>query len=75
MRTLRRILLGLVALIVVLFAVAYIDGLTLPLNHVATVTGTISAPPAKVLYSSFAGAPLLPFERYFTATPPIPEAS
>ena len=59
MRTLRRILLGLVALIIVFVALAYIDGLTLPLNHVATVTGTISAPPAKVfaLITNVSAAP------------------
>ena len=48
MRTLGRILLGLVTLAIVLVALAYIDGLTLPLNHVAPVTGTVAAPPAKV---------------------------
>ena len=48
MRTLVRILLSLVALIAVVIAIAYLDGLTLPVNHVTTVTGTVAAPPAKV---------------------------
>ena len=48
MRTLRRIFLGLVIVIAVVLAIAYVDGLTLPVNHVATVSGTVAAPPAKV---------------------------
>jgi uncharacterized protein YndB with AHSA1/START domain len=48
MRTLGRILLSLIVLIAVVLAIAYIDGLTLPVNHTTTVTGTIAAPPAKV---------------------------
>jgi hypothetical protein len=59
MRTFRRILLGLVGLVVVLLCIAYLDGLTLPENHVATVTGTVAAPPAKVfaLITNIAAAP------------------
>lgn len=48
MRTLRRIFLGLVIVIAAVLAIAYVDGLTLPVNHVATVSGTVAAPPAKV---------------------------
>ena len=59
MRTLRRILLSLVVLIAAIFAIAYIDGLTLPVNHVATVTGTVAAPPDKVfaLITNVSAAP------------------
>ena len=59
MRTLRRILLGLAVLVAAIFAIAYVDGLTLPVNHVATVTGTVAAPPAKVfaLITNISGAP------------------
>lgn len=48
MRTLTRILFSLVVLTAVIVALAYIDGLTLPVNHTATVTGTVAAPPDKV---------------------------
>ena len=59
MRTLRRILLSLVILVAAIFAIAYIDGLTLPVNHVATVTGTVAAPPDKVfaLITNISAAP------------------
>ncbi len=59
MRILGRILLSLVVLVAVICAIAYIDGLTLPLNHVATVTGTVAAPPAKVfaLITNIAAGP------------------
>jgi len=59
MRTLGRIVLGFVALIAVVIAIAYIDGLTLPVNHVTTVTGTVAAPPAKVfaLITNISAAP------------------
>ena len=59
MRTLRRILLSLVLLVAVIFAIAYVDGLTLPVNHVATVTGTVAAPPDKVfaLITNISAAP------------------
>jgi hypothetical protein len=48
MRTLLRITLGLVAIVVVLIGIVYIDGATLPVNHTTSITGTIPAPPAKV---------------------------
>jgi hypothetical protein len=48
MRTLSRIVLSIVALVIAFVAFAYIDGRTLPVNHVATVSGTVAAPPAKV---------------------------
>jgi hypothetical protein len=48
MRTLIRIGLSFVALIVLVVAVAYLDGMTLPVNHTTTITGTVAAPPAKV---------------------------
>ena len=59
MRTLSRILLSLVILIAVVIAIAYIDGLTLPVNHTTTVTGTVAAPPAKVfaLITNVSAAP------------------
>jgi len=63
MRTLRRILLGLAVLIAILFAIAYIDGLTLPVNHVATVTGTVAAPPAKV-FALITNVPAIPTWRH-----------
>jgi hypothetical protein len=48
MRILVRIGLSLVAVLVILVAVAYLDGMTLPVNHTTSVTGTVPAPPAKV---------------------------
>ena len=48
MRTLSRILLSLILLVAAVIAIAYIDGLTLPVNHTTTVTGTVAASPAKV---------------------------
>jgi uncharacterized protein YndB with AHSA1/START domain len=59
MRTLGRILLSLVVLIAAVLAIAYIDGLTLPVNHTTTVTGTVAAPPAKVfaLITNITAAP------------------
>jgi hypothetical protein len=59
MRTISRILLGLVTLIIIVFAIAYLDGLTLPLNHTTTVTGTVAAPPEKVfaLITNISAAP------------------
>jgi len=47
-RTLRRILLSLLALIVLILAIAYLDGRALPVNHITSVTGTIPAPQSKV---------------------------
>jgi hypothetical protein len=59
MRILSRLLLGLAAVLIVLAVCAYIDGLTLPVDHVATVSGTVSAPPAKVfaLIANVSAAP------------------
>ncbi len=59
MRTLSRILLSLFVLAAALVAIAYLDGLTLPVDHVTTVTGTIAAPPAKVfaLITNISAAP------------------
>jgi uncharacterized protein YndB with AHSA1/START domain len=59
MRILSRILLSLVLLVAVVIALAYLDGLTLPVNHTATVTGTVAAPPSKVfaLITNVAAAP------------------
>jgi hypothetical protein len=58
-RTVSRILVSLLALIVLILAIAYLDGRALPVNHVTTVTGTIPAPPAKVfaLIANVAAAP------------------
>ncbi|HSY36465.1 MAG TPA: SRPBCC family protein [Acidobacteriaceae bacterium] len=59
MRTLGRILLSLIVLIAVVIAIAYVDGLTLPVNHVTTVSGTVAAPPDKVfaLIANVSNAP------------------
>jgi uncharacterized protein YndB with AHSA1/START domain len=73
MRTLGRILLSLIVLIAVVLALAYIDGLTLPVNHIATVTGTIAAPPAKVfaLITNISAAPTWRHEvKSVTVLPP-----
>jgi Polyketide cyclase / dehydrase and lipid transport len=48
MKTILRVLLGLVALVVLILAITYIDGLTLPQNHSTTVTSIIPAPPDQV---------------------------
>ncbi len=48
MKTVVRVLLGLAALVVLIVAIAWIDGLTLPVNHSTTVTATIPAPPDQV---------------------------
>lgn len=63
MKTLSRILLALVALVVVVLAIAYVDGLSLPVDHVATVTGTVAAPPAKV-FALIADVPAIPTWRH-----------
>jgi len=59
MRTLGRTLLALVVLVAALVAIAYIDGLTLPVNHTATVSGVVAAPPAAVfaLIANVSAAP------------------
>ncbi len=49
MKTFLRIVLGLVALVAVIVAIAYADGLTLPVNHSVTVVSVVSAPPARTL--------------------------
>lgn len=48
MKVFGRILLGFIACVVVILAVAYFDGTTLPVNHSASVTGTVAAPPDQV---------------------------
>ena len=48
MKTLLRILLGIVVVIVLVVAVVYLDGMTLPVNHSTTVTQTMNASPDKV---------------------------
>jgi hypothetical protein len=48
MKLLVRILLSLAVLLLLAVWIAYIDGKTLPVEHTASVTGTISAPPEKV---------------------------
>ena len=73
MRTLGRTLLSLVALIAIVVAAAYLDGLTLPVNHVATVTGTVAAPPSKVfaLITNISAAPTWRHEvKSVTVLPP-----
>jgi uncharacterized protein YndB with AHSA1/START domain len=73
MRTLGRILLSLVILIAVVLAIAYLDGLTLPVNHTTTVTGTIAAPPPKVfaLITNVSAAPTWRHEvKSVTVLPP-----
>ena len=48
MKTFRRILYALVFIVALVVAIAYVDGTTLPLDHTASVTGTVAAPPEKV---------------------------
>lgn len=48
MKTVLRVVLALVALIVVVGVIAYVDGASLPVNHSVSVEGTVKAPPAKV---------------------------
>ena len=48
MKTLIRILLSLVLLILIVGIIAYADGTTLPVDHTTTVTGIVAAPPTKV---------------------------
>lgn len=47
MKTLGRIFLSFVLLIVVIGVAAYVDGTTLPVDHSTTILGIIDAPPAK----------------------------
>jgi hypothetical protein len=63
MRTLRALLLTFVAFIAIVLVLAYIDGLTLPVNHVATVTGTVAASPAKV-FALITNVPAIPTWRH-----------
>jgi uncharacterized protein YndB with AHSA1/START domain len=63
MRILRRILLGLVVLAAAIFVIAYFDGRTLPENHVASVTGTVAAPPDKV-FALITNVPAAPTWRH-----------
>ena len=73
MKTLLRILLGIVVVIVVFIAAVYIDGATLPLNHSTTVTQTVSAPPEKVfaqITNVAAGATWRPELKGVTLLPP-----
>jgi hypothetical protein len=48
MKTLARLLLTLVVLLAVAVVLVYADGASLPLNHTASITGIVPAPPAKV---------------------------
>jgi hypothetical protein len=48
MKTLLRIALSLVALVVIIGVIAYADGASLPLDHSTSVTGIVPAPPDKV---------------------------
>jgi hypothetical protein len=48
MKTLGRILLTILLIVMGVGAIAYVDGLTLPVNHSVSVTGVIQAPPAQV---------------------------
>ena len=59
MKTLWRTLLGLAALLVLVGIIAYADGASLPVNHVVSVNGMVSAPPTKVfeLITGVAAAP------------------
>jgi hypothetical protein len=48
MKIFLRIVTSIVALVVIVGTVAYIDGTTLPLNHSTTIAGTVMAPPDQV---------------------------
>lgn len=48
MKTLGRIVLGIVGLIVLAAVVIYVDGVMLPVDHSTTVSDVVDAPPAKV---------------------------
>ena len=48
MKTLLRVVLSVLGVLVLVGLIAYADGRTLPVNHVASVSGTVNAPPAKV---------------------------
>lgn len=59
MKTLLRVVVALVAIIVIVGVVAYVDGASLPVNHSVSVEATVQAPPAKVfgLITDVAAAP------------------
>ena len=48
MKVLGRGILVIIAIVVVIVAVAYINGMTLPVDHSVSVTGTVPAAPADV---------------------------
>ena len=48
MKTLRRSLLGTIIVLVFVAAAVYVDGAMLPVNHLATITDVVDAPPAEV---------------------------
>ena len=48
MKTALRILLSLAALIVLVIGIAYADGASFPLDHTASVSGVVAAPPDQV---------------------------
>jgi hypothetical protein len=73
MKTLLRILLGIVVVIVLVVAVVYLDGMTLPVNHSTTVTQTMNASPDKVfaqITNVAAGATWRPGVKGVTLLPP-----
>ena len=59
MKTLVRIVLSLIVLLAIVFMVAYVDGASLPVDHVTTISDVVPAPPAKVfaLITDVANAP------------------
>jgi hypothetical protein len=72
-KTLLRILLGVVVVIVLVVAVVYLDGMTLPVNHSTTVTQTMNASPDKVfaqITNVAAGATWRPEVKGVTLLPP-----
>lgn len=48
MKVIGRILLALVMIVVAAVGAAYLDGMTLPVNHSTTVRGVVNAPPEQV---------------------------
>ena len=68
-----KILLGIVVVLVLVIAVVYIDGITLPVNHSTTVTRTVNAPPERVfaqIANVAAGASWRPEVKGVTMLPP-----
>jgi hypothetical protein len=73
MKTLLRILLGIVVALAVVIVAVYVDGITLPLNHSTTVIQTVAAPPDRVfekIVNVAAGPSWRPEVKGVTTLPP-----